>query len=276
MAEATLIGELVAGTSTITATAPNGAAGRIQVRIRPAAPASLALNVSPQTIGVGGQVATLTTTVRDPYGNAVADGTAVEFSTDLGELRAGQIANSKWQMADGRWQMADGEWQIADSKWQGAGDLVLATVTLTLTTTSGTAVAGLVSGPVAGTAHVRVAVAPNLLQTAEVSIRPGGPMTVTLTANPPRVLVGGRVQLVATVTDGYGNPVADGTVVRFAVNRGRLDQTEVGTLAGVASTWFTADRQPGSISAVAISGYASGFGTVEVEMVRRYVPLMIR
>jgi hypothetical protein len=275
LAVSSFVGELIAGVSTITAMAESGAWGQAQVRIRPAAAASLTLAVSPQEIGVGGQVAQLTATVKDPYGNPAADGTAVQFSTDLGELSKIPARGRPGPIAGGRGQGAGGQWPMADGRWPIAGGEVWSTVTLTVTTTRGMAAAELVSGPAAGMAHVQVAVAPGLRQTADVPIRPAAAATVTLIANPQRVFVGGRTQLTATVTDCYGNAVAEGTMVRFRANRGRLDQTDVPTVAGIASTWLTADRQPGAISIVAISGYASSdFATVEVDLLRSYMPLV--
>ncbi|MCX6030199.1 MAG: S8 family serine peptidase [Chloroflexi bacterium] len=266
VAAASFVGELIAGTSAITATTGD-AMGHVQVRVRPTAPVSLTLAFAPPKIGVGGLpagTATFTATVRDTYGNPAEDGTQVEFGTDLGTWRAGQIANRKSQIANDEGRITNHASRITSS------------VTLTVPSTGGTAIAELVSGPVAGTAHVRVTVTPSLWQTADLPIRPGGPMTITLTANPPAVVFGGRTQLTAFVTDEYGNKVAEGTAVRFVASRGEPRQADVSTTSGVASTWLTADRQPGVISVVVISGNASAFGSVEVTPVRRYVPLVVR
>ncbi len=166
--------------------------------------------------------------------------------------------------------------QIADGgRWSSVVGLS-SSVTLTVTTTEGLAVAELVSGPTPGTAHVRVTVAPNLLQIAGVPIRPGAPAALALTISPPKILPGARTYLSATVADEYGNPVAEGTAVRFVASRGAPRQADVPTAGGIASLWLTADQQLGSINIVAISGDASAFGTVEVVVVRGYVPLVLR
>ena len=169
------------------------------------------------------------------------------------------------------WQMANDESRITEH-----APRITSSVTLTVSTTGGAAIAELVSGPAAGTAHVRVTVTPSLWQTAELPIRPGGPASITLTAHPPAVVIGGRTRLTAAVTDEYGNPVAEGTAVRFIASRGEPRQADVSTSGGVASTWLTADRQPGALSIAVISGNASAFGSVEVTLVRRYVPLVVR
>ena len=296
VAAASFIGELVAGTSAITATS-GGATGHAQVRIRPAALVSLALAFAPAQIGVGGQTAVFTATVRDTYGNPAEDGTAVEFGTDLGVWESGG-AGERGSRGAGVWESGGvgvwesggaGEWgsgaQQDYSAWQMANDesritehapRITSSVTLTVSTTGGAAIAELVSGPAAGTAHVRVTVTPSLWQTAELPIRPGGPASITLTAHPPAVVIGGRTRLTAAVTDEYGNPVAEGTAVRFIASRGEPRQADVSTSGGVASTWLTADRQPGALSIAVISGNASAFGSVEVTLVRRYVPLVVR
>ncbi len=250
--EAHLIGGLVAGTSSITVTAQGGAAGHAQVRIRPAVAASLTLSLQPAEIQVGGEAARLTVRVRDQYGNAAEDGTAVELTTDLGDLRP------------------------AAARLREQGENGLAAASLVVTTTQGSATAELVSGHSAGAAHLRASAAPGLLATATVTIRPGPPQSVTLAIQPAQVRPGGRVQLAATVLDQFGNAAADGTTVQFFASRGQLDANQVLTHGGVAANWLTAPFQPGSITVFVNCGSASTFGSLEVVALRTYLPLIVK
>ena len=84
------LGELVAGTSVITATAGGGAHGFVRVAVRPGPPAQMTLSVNPARIRPGGQVE-LAASVHDPYGNPVADGTVVDFRSSGGQLTAAAV-----------------------------------------------------------------------------------------------------------------------------------------------------------------------------------------
>jgi hypothetical protein len=254
-----LIGELIAGTSYITVTAAGGAQGHTQVRIRPAAPATLTLEAIPPQIAVGGEAARLRARARDQYGNAVADGTEVTFTTDLGALRLPQGSTRLAQRAE----------EVGEAG-QGLSESGLVAQTI-----GGVAEAELVSGPTSGLAHVRASIASSLLATNTVAFLPGPPAALTLAVTPPQIRVGGRARLTATARDQYGNTVADGTPVRFASDRGALEQAEVPTSAGVATTWLTVRQGTGTVALAAISGNASAFAFVDVQPARHYLPLQL-
>ncbi len=120
------------------------------------------------------------------------------------------------------------------------------------------------SGQVAGIAEVSVMVNAELTVARIVRFTPGPAAQLAVFAYPDRVLVGGRVELSTQVVDSYGNNVADGTIVNFAVTSGQLDEAAAQTQAGVASTWLTAPEEAGSVQVVALSGFASDFTTVTV------------
>ncbi|MDW8293602.1 MAG: Ig-like domain-containing protein, partial [Anaerolineae bacterium] len=103
---------------------------------------------------------------------------------------------------------------------------------LTATTVSGVATAT-VSSTVAGVATV-TAEADGVSGSTVVTFVPGAPFTVTLVAVPSTLVVGNSSVLTATVTDQYGNAVADGTVVNFATTLGTLGNATVGTVNGEA------------------------------------------
>jgi hypothetical protein len=74
----------VAGVATVTATV-NSLSATAQVTFTPGAPFTLTLTAVPSTLPVGSSSA-LTATATDQYGNAVADGTVVSFTTSLGSV----------------------------------------------------------------------------------------------------------------------------------------------------------------------------------------------
>lgn len=82
--------------------------------------------------------------------------------------------------------------------------------------------------------------------------------TITLTA-PTRILpTGGTTDVTATVLEGSGSPVQNGTTVRFTTTLGRVDPVEVQTVNGVAITRFFAGDSSGVAEIRANSGAAGG------------------
>lgn len=245
MAGVQMLGGQVAGTATITVTAPGGAAATGQVRIRPARPAAVGVEISPGEIAVGGEVAVVRATVRDPFGNLVADGSPVTFTTNLGALRA-------------------------------VSDTQAITGTLFSTgTVNGVAEAALVSGQMAGTDEVRATINSNTTQARGYRILAGPVARLAIDADPTRVGVGGRVQLSAWALDRFGNNARDGTIVNFLAQSGQLDQAAVPIHEGVARTWLTAPNHPGSVQVAALVESISDFITVLV--VRDlFLPLLLR
>jgi hypothetical protein len=95
VAKTDFVGELVAGSSAITATAAGSAQGFIQVAIHPGPPAQMTLSASPARVGLGGLVE-LAASVQDQYGNPVANGTVVDFHSS-----GGQLTSASAPVADG-------------------------------------------------------------------------------------------------------------------------------------------------------------------------------
>ncbi len=80
---------------------------------------------------------------------------------------------------------------------------------------------------------------------ASIVVVPGAAYTVTVAA-PDRLSVGGQSgRVVATVTDRFGNPARDGTVLRFTTDLGSVSPTEGLTARGVATTTFTSGTRAG-------------------------------
>lgn len=242
-----LLGGQVAGTATITVTAPGGGWANTQVRIRPARPAALALETIPDQIVVGGEVAIIRATVTDPFGNLVADGSIVTFTTKLGALRA-----------------------ISDT--QAITGTLFSTGTI-----NGVAEAALVSGQVAGTDEVRAVIGADVTQARSLRILAGPAAQLTLEAYPDQVRKGGRVELSAWVVDRYSNNVADGTVVIFIADDGQLDRFAVPTLSGAALTWLTAPDRVGSFRVTAFSSPVSAYTSVTVvDATSIFLPMIVR
>jgi subtilisin family serine protease len=162
--------------------------------------------------------AAVTATVMDEGGSAVPDGVIVSFATTLG---------------------------------------VVAPVTAA--THEGSAGTLFTAGEQGGTAWVRASVG-DLTATVPITIiDPGQPVTLTLAADPAQLRVGGnRGRLTATVTDGLGQPVADGTIVGFTTDRGALSASEAETAGGAASVWLSPEQTPGDAHVVARAGAAQG------------------
>ncbi|MFQ6058946.1 MAG: invasin domain 3-containing protein, partial [Anaerolineae bacterium] len=86
VATTTLTAGTVAGTALVTATA-DSRLGFTQVTLLPGPPSILTLAAYPTSLLADGlSTATITATVRDEWGNLVADGTSVAFTTTLGTI----------------------------------------------------------------------------------------------------------------------------------------------------------------------------------------------
>ena len=82
--------------------------------------------------------------------------------------------------------------------------------------------------------------------------------TISLTAGNRILPNGGTTQLLATVLENSGQPVPNGTTVRFTASMGRVDPVEAETNNGVAVATFVAGSESGVAEIRAISGLASG------------------
>jgi len=213
------------GTATITVTG-NTSDGWVDVTFIPGAPDAVSLEVNPASIAVGGQTSTVTATVRDQYGNLVADGTVVTFTTDLGSFPATPYER---------------------------------------TTSNGVATATLTSGDTSGQATV-TANAGTVQNQTTVEFVAGEPDAVSLEVNPASIIVGGQTSTItATVRDAYSNLVADGTVVTFTTDLGSFPATPhmATTSDGVATATLTSGNTAGQATVTVDAGTAQNQTTVE-------------
>ena len=229
----------IAGTATVTVTAGT-VWGTATVVFTPGPPANMPgtiLVASPTSIPIGGATSAVTATIRDLYGNFVANGTGVSFATTLGTF-------------------------------QQSGSTTYNTIT-----TDGIATATLVSGLSTGTAQVSAA-AGVVLRVVEVTFTIGPPASMTVTASPPSILiVTGSSTVTATVRDVGNNLVADGVVVNVATSLGAIDPPTALTTNGIATTTLTAGTRTGTAIVTATVGTI--WGTTNVTFTTPYPPYTV-
>jgi serine protease len=200
------------GTAVVTATV-GGLSATALVTFTPGAPANLALVAAPSTLQVG-NLSVLTATVTDQFGNLVASGVVVSFTTNLG----------------------------------GAAPTAAAT-------TNGVATATL-SSTVAGLATVTATVG-SLNATALVTFTPGPPANLSLAAAPSTLPVDDLSALTATVTDQFGNPVADGVVVSFTTSFGTLSSNSATTVNGAATATLSSTLPGTAVVTATVGGLSA-------------------
>jgi adhesin/invasin len=214
------------GTNTVDPRMGNNTA-RASITIVPSAPASISLTATPGSISVGGATSVLRATVRDGYGNPAPNGTPVTLTTTLGGFPTVQER--------------------------------------VRSTTDGVATLQLTSGPTAGTAHV-IAAVDSLSDDVDVIFMPLQAYTITVTASPDRIKVGGSTSVIeALVVDQYGNPIVDGTDVSFATSAGSISPTSDSTVDGRAHSVLTSGTEAVTAVVTATVGSATGTTTVVFE-----------
>ena len=160
------------------------ASGAVEVIFSAGPAASLTLTATPQTQSADGvSVVQLKATVKDELGNPVADGTAVIFNTNLGTFVGAPAPGTTYPTS----------------------------------TVNGEASASLISNRT-GLATVTVQVG-LLARQIVVSFKPGQPASIALSIVPDVVFPEDKREalITATVLDRLGNPVEDGTIVKFTV-----------------------------------------------------------
>jgi len=202
----TLTSGMIKGPATVIAIA-GGEDGSVEVIFTVGPPFSVNVVADPTSIGLNGQTSNIQATVKDIGGNNVADGTEVTFDTSLG---------------------------------------LLGSDTVIKTTTSGVAEAVLTSETTAGTAVI-TATADSHYHTTKVVFSPDPPHDVTVTAAPMAIPANGvsTSTVRATVTDQYGNLVADGITCYFDTTLGGVWPPFDTTLNGVAETTLTSSETTG-------------------------------
>ncbi len=193
---------LTAGTtagSAIIIAAAQRASASTAVLLLPGEASVLTLTAEPTEVPVGGRQSTLLAVVRDAYGNAVADGTPVTFSTTLGTVSPTLTTTRNGEACS----------------WLTSGNRVgIATVLAR-------------SGPANDTTAVRFL--PLLPATLTLVVSPSVIVADGISS----------ATLSAWVADAFGNPVADGTAVHFFTSLGHVRPAQAGTVAGWATAVLT-------------------------------------
>ncbi len=198
-ARGTLVGDTVAGTTTITVTAGSLVDASHQVYLSPGPPNHLYLTASPASITADGtSTATVTLLVTDQYNNPV-DPSSVTINTSRGTLSGGGT-------------------------------------TYVGTTVNGQVQPTLTAGTVAGTAFL-TATAGIFQATTAVDFAPGPPAKILLDIAPPQIVANGSSTstITATIRDTFDNLINTLTTVTFTAQYGTLSQNVVTTSNGIAS-----------------------------------------
>ncbi|MFH1929077.1 MAG: invasin domain 3-containing protein [Chloroflexota bacterium] len=197
-------------------------------------PYQISVAADPDAIDLVGRTSAITATIADIAGNLVADGTDVYFETDLGLVSPATTTTN----------------------------LGLASTTLTSETTSGWAKVIARSDSKSGS--------------VDVLFRSDPPWRILVTANPAEIPANGvSVSYInAYITDGYDNPVTDGTVVIFATDRGQVNGGDVyttTTIGGICLAVLTSSPTPGlaTVNVSTLNG-RSGRDYVNFVEVRNY------
>lgn len=97
-----------------------------------------------------------------------------------------------------------------------------------------------------------------------VRVVPGAPATLALIAGAPSLTActDERMDLLAEVRDSAGNPVPDGTPVRWSASAGSLSAAETTTAGGVAAVLLSAAREAWTATVTARAGPAQAEATV--------------
>ncbi len=224
VATATVRAGTVAGTAVVTATA-GSAVSSVTLQLEPGPPGILDVTTSPPAILADGvATATLVVTVTDALRNPVHDGTEVRLSAE---------GVTVWPTR--------------------------------ATTVDGLVVGGVQAGTRAGTAYI-TATAGSAVGVGTVQLLPGPPVTATMTAHPDHLVANGVATstLVITATDGFANPVADGTLVHLAATGASVPSMAT-TQGGVARAVLTAGTLVGTAHVTATVGAAVATTTVRLD-----------
>jgi len=206
-----------------------GDSDAIRIQFIPGPPAAISGDADPPIVRVGGETTQVHARITDRFGNPVAGGTVVTFTTDLGNFGGA--------------------------------------TTITTTTTGGEASATLYSANTAGTATIGVRSGISAYRAVYVTFVPDAPAALALSSDRPRIAVGGQsAELLALVTDRFGNPVSDGTLVTFSTDLGLLNGGTVAvatTTDGTARIHLTSGMTTGTAHVRAESGSGADEITVE-------------
>lgn len=193
------------------------------------APGSAGVTVSsnPTSISTYG-LANITATVKDASGNPVADGTSVTFT--LSDATKGTLSAPTVTTTGGT-----------------------ASVTFTALNKTGSVTITATSGGQTGS--------------VAISITASSVSALTMSASPSSIPASGLTTITAGVVDGTGNPVVDGTIISFSMDKplmGSLSSAQAVTSNGRATVTFTASATAGSGAVIITATSGTKTGTITV------------
>ena len=221
------------------------------------ATATLTLDTQPGTVVITATAGTVTATgtldvLPGPPGSVILSATPTM-------LQAGQVAQLYAQVLDDYGNPV------------GAGTRVTFATTLgsvqppTATTAADSIATATLTSTLSGTAIV-TATASAVQDRALVTFLPGPPSGVSLSADPPAIPVDGATsQILATVTDRFGNRTTEEVTVTFATSLGTLAPVTTTAVAGQASTVLTSGPLHGTAEVTATVASHIGTTTVQIQ-----------
>jgi hypothetical protein len=170
---------------------------------------SMFVEANPKFIGAHGDVSIVTVFILDPTGNPVADGTVVQFFTNLGNIPEQAKTNDGVARVNFTSDSRSGRARInafSGGRSSGASPSATTNPAGTITNSAGMAVAASQSTTLAMA---------DALNTGFVESDVGSalPERIDVTADPPRLTDSRTSQIVANVFDKFGNPVSNVPVI---------------------------------------------------------------
>jgi adhesin/invasin len=240
IATARLTSQTLAGLATVTATALDAAGNPVvgntsAVEVVPGPPATVTVNANPANILADGKSkSTVTAVVRDWENNNVADGTVVTLTASGGTMPT--IPPDEPDL------------DPATTGYQVRTINGVATATLTSSTKAGRKLVTASAGTATG--NTQVVFSSEVIGNITLGFSTGVTYTPAIWANNGQA--GGSIGVIAQVTTEDGDPVADGTTIKFRILSkasgrpdGRVTPGTVGTTNGVANTTVYSSDQAG-------------------------------
>ena len=172
---------------------------------------TISLFANPEFIAAHGDASVITAFVVEGNGTPVADGTVVQFFSNLGRIQEQAKTNDGVARVNLISDSRSGTATVTACSGGGGGG---GTPTTTTTTLTGAPSLGLGSGSLAGPALAAAAAC----ATQDVHIGSTRPVAVFVTANPSRITDSRSTHVFATVIDEFGNPVANVPVIFRVTN----------------------------------------------------------
>ena len=206
-----------------------------------------------------------TDTPTDPGTTEPTVVSAIIISTASSTIGTGETAPIAVRLLDSSGEVVTGSKSVVFS----LDNPTLASIPSPATTSSGLLTRTLTAGNTEGTVKVTASVDG---ASASVTVQISDQLTaasISLAASPSSITVGGTSVVSATVLDGNGNPMADGTTVNFSVNNSSLGSivpsADISGGQGVAQATFSAGTSTaGTATITASSGVVSGQTTISV------------